>query len=41
VAKLLVFLNGKRGYVLATATLGAVLGARFGITLDGYHDGPR
>ena len=40
-AKLFVYLNGKRGYVLAAATLGAALGARFGITLNGFHDGPR
>jgi hypothetical protein len=41
VAKLLVHLNGKRGYVLAAATLGAVLGAKFGITTHSFFDGPR
>jgi hypothetical protein len=41
VAKFLVYLNGKRGYVLVAATLGAVLGAKFGITLNGFHDGGR
>ena len=40
-AKLLVFLNGKRGFVLAAATLGAILGAKTGIKVDGYFDGPR
>jgi hypothetical protein len=41
VAKLLVYLNGKRGYVLAAATLGAVFSAKLGITPMGFHDGPR
>lgn len=40
-AKLLVYLNGKRSYVLVGATLGALLAAKTGVKLDGYFDGPR
>ncbi|HEX4518214.1 MAG TPA: hypothetical protein VH063_01410 [Gaiellaceae bacterium] len=41
-AKLLVFLTGKRALVLTVAALGAVLSAKgtFGLHTNGFFDGP-
>jgi hypothetical protein len=36
-----VYLNGKRGIVLAVAVLGALASAKIGIHTNGFFDGPR